>query len=88
MGHDNLGKELSPTFDIGYEPGNEQLMKMLAEHSIHATFFVIGNSVVHHPEMIEGILKYRQSPMGSSEHARYDGRSDHCRISQNRVDIG
>src|SRR5689334_12222416 len=38
LGYDNRKKQVALTFDVGYEAENTQLIKMLAERGIRATF--------------------------------------------------
>ena len=56
LGFDNRHKRIALTFDIGYEPENKDRMAWLAKMGIQATFFVVGESVAKHPEIISDIL--------------------------------
>ena len=58
IGHDNRRKRISLTFDIGYVPENVELMKMLEERGISATFFVIGTAMKNKPEVVKDVLNY------------------------------
>jgi peptidoglycan/xylan/chitin deacetylase (PgdA/CDA1 family) len=53
---DNRHKRVALTLDIGYNPRNIELMHMLHDRGIHATFFVLGLSVTNHPEIVTDIL--------------------------------
>lgn len=57
LGYDNRQKRVALTFDVGYVPENKALMEMLKAKGIRATFFVVGFSVLRHPEMITDILE-------------------------------
>jgi peptidoglycan/xylan/chitin deacetylase (PgdA/CDA1 family) len=57
LGYDNRQKRVALTFDIGYNPHNVDIMELLAQRGIHATFFVLGLSVYNHPEIVINILK-------------------------------
>jgi peptidoglycan/xylan/chitin deacetylase (PgdA/CDA1 family) len=56
IGANNRQKRVALTFDVGYEPQNQAMIEWLAAQGIHATFFVVGESVAKHPEMIHTIL--------------------------------
>jgi peptidoglycan/xylan/chitin deacetylase (PgdA/CDA1 family) len=56
IGYDNRAKRVALSFDIGYVEGNEEMIAMLADRGIEATFFVLGGAVENHPEMIAQIL--------------------------------
>lgn len=58
IGANNRFKQVALTFDIGYVPINTERMKMLADRGIHATFFVVGDSMSRHPDVINDILRY------------------------------
>lgn len=58
IGANNRFKRVALTFDIGYVPFNTERMKMLAERGIQATFFVVGDSMSRHPDVIHDILWY------------------------------
>jgi peptidoglycan/xylan/chitin deacetylase (PgdA/CDA1 family) len=58
IGADNRAKRVTLTFDIGFVPANKELMKMLADRGIQATFFVVGDSMSRHPDVINDILHY------------------------------
>lgn len=56
LGHDNRQKRVALTFDVGYVPENKEMMAMLTQRGIRATFFVVGFSVLRKPEIIADIL--------------------------------
>jgi peptidoglycan/xylan/chitin deacetylase (PgdA/CDA1 family) len=56
LGYDNRTKRVALTFDIGFETENKDLFETLSRHGIHATFFVLGNSIAHHPEIVADIM--------------------------------
>lgn len=58
IGANNRFKRVALTFDIGYVPINTARMKMLADRGIQATFFVVGDSMSRHPDVINDILHY------------------------------
>ena len=58
IGHDNRRKRISLTFDIGYVPENIELMKMLEERGISATFFVIGTAMKNKPEVVHDVMEH------------------------------
>lgn len=66
MGRDNRAKRVSLTFDIGYVAQNRDLMRLLAERGIRATFFVVGESVAAHPEVVRDIVQYGHEPANHS----------------------
>jgi peptidoglycan/xylan/chitin deacetylase (PgdA/CDA1 family) len=68
LSFNNRRKWISLTFDVGYEPGNLAMETWLAEQGIHATFFVVGESVLSHPEMIRDILSNGHSLGNHSWH--------------------
>ena len=52
-------KEIALTFDDGPSPlSTPVLLELLARHSLHATFFVIGEKAAEYPELIESILDH------------------------------
>lgn len=57
ISYDNRQKRVALTFDVGFVPENKAQMEWLAARGIRATYFVVGESVARHPEMIEDILK-------------------------------
>ena len=59
--HDAVGFERDPasvrlTFDDGPGYLTEQILDVLAERCVHATFYVVGTSVERHPETLRRIL--------------------------------
>ena len=51
-GHSNLKtKEVFLTFDDGPSKNSEEILKILKENDVHATFFLIGNQIANNPEM-------------------------------------
>ena len=56
ISHDNRTKRVSLTFDIGFVPRNTEIMENLAARGIRATYFMLGEAVQRHPEVIEDIL--------------------------------
>ncbi|MFN8446099.1 MAG: polysaccharide deacetylase family protein [Caldilineaceae bacterium] len=60
IGADNRRKRVSLTFDIGYMPENEALMKLLVAHHIKATFFVIGTAMDKRPDVVQALVGYGQ----------------------------
>ena len=52
------GPFVAMTFDDGpSEKLTPELLDILAQHHIHATFFVIGQNVVEHPEILQRALR-------------------------------
>ncbi len=52
------GPYIAQTFDDGpSEKLTPELLDILAAHHIHATFFVIGENVVQHPEILERAVR-------------------------------
>ena len=52
------GPRVALTFDDGPHPVfTPQILDLLAENGIHATFFVVGENVRAHPELLERTLK-------------------------------
>lgn len=50
-------KEIALTFDDGPSPRSTPIvLELLARHSLHATFFVIGEKAAEYPELIQSIL--------------------------------
>src|SRR4029453_14806925 len=48
------GPYIALTFDDGpHEKLTPRLLDLLAQHHVHATFFVIGENVVPHPEIVQ-----------------------------------
>ena len=58
IGHDNRRKRVTLTFDIGYVPENTDLMKLLADRGISATFFVIGTAMANRPDVVQDVIRY------------------------------
>lgn len=51
-------KKIYLTFDCGYENGNTPaILDALKKHQVSATFFVVGNFVKDHPELIRRMLE-------------------------------
>ncbi|MFP4480475.1 MAG: polysaccharide deacetylase family protein [Desulfohalobiaceae bacterium] len=51
-------KQVALTFDDGPHPyTTPSLLQLLAQHRIHATFFVLGHNAQTHPELIQAILE-------------------------------
>ena len=47
-------KQIALTFDDGpYPPYTEQLLKVLADKQVHATFFMVGENAAKHPEIVK-----------------------------------
>lgn len=54
---DTQEKILYLTFDSGYENGNmPSILKALEAHHVPATFFVVGNFISDHPELVKRIV--------------------------------
>jgi len=52
-------KEIALTFDDGPSPQSTPvLLDLLARHSLHATFFVVGEKAAEYPELIQSILDH------------------------------
>lgn len=50
-------KEIALTFDDGPSPlSTPVILDLLARHSLHATFFVVGEKAAEYPELIQSIL--------------------------------
>ena len=56
ISYDNRQKRVALSFDIGYVPRNHELMATLAQRGIRATYFMLGEAVQRHPEIIPHIL--------------------------------
>ena len=56
ISHDNRTKRVALSFDIGFVPENQGLIEGLAAQGIRATFFVLGDPVSRHPEIIHQVL--------------------------------
>lgn len=55
---DTEKKTIYLTFDCGYENGNTPaLLAALKKHNVPATFFVVGNFVSDHPELVRQMLE-------------------------------
>ena len=49
-------KQIALTFDDGpYPPYTEQLLKVLADKQVHATFFMVGENAAKHPEIVKAV---------------------------------
>ena len=52
-------KEIALTFDDGPSPlSTPVLLNLLSRHSLHATFFVVGEKAAENPELIQSILDH------------------------------
>lgn len=58
ISHDNRTKRVALSFDIGFVPENQGLIEGLAAQGIRATFFVLGDPVSRHPEIIHQVLDH------------------------------
>lgn len=56
ISYDNRRKRVSLSFDIGYVPRNHEIMATLAQRGIRATYFMLGEAVERHPEIIPHVL--------------------------------
>ena len=53
---DTQRKVIALTFDDGpYPPYTQQLLKVLAEKHVHATFFMVGENAAKHPELVREV---------------------------------
>ena len=51
-GHSNLKtKEVFLTFDDGPSQNSEEILKILKENDVHATFFILGSQLANNPQM-------------------------------------
>lgn len=49
-------KQIALTFDDGpYPPYTQQLLKVLADKQVHATFFMVGENAARHPEIVQAV---------------------------------
>ena len=49
-------KQIALTFDDGpYPPYTQQLLKVLADKQVHATFFMVGENAAKHPEIVKAV---------------------------------
>lgn len=56
--HENAGMKIALTFDDGPHPVyTPQILDILAEFGVKATFFVIGENAEYYPEIIERIVR-------------------------------
>ena len=47
-------KQIALTFDDGpYPPYTQQLLKVLADKQVHATFFMVAENAAKHPEIVK-----------------------------------
>lgn len=51
------GKIAALTFDDGPEPQTLEILKVLKRHDVKATFFLVGNNVKKHPEIVKKIVE-------------------------------
>lgn len=80
---DNRQKRVALTFDIGYVPENKVLMKLLADRGIRATFFVVGESMAKHPEVIVDLLAYNHELANHSwTHENMQGMSEAAIVAE------
>lgn len=56
ISYDNRTKRVALSFDIGFVPENQGLIEGLAAQGIRATFFVLGDPVSRHPDLISQVL--------------------------------
>lgn len=56
ISYDNRNKRVALSFDIGYVPRNHEVMATLAQRGIRATYFMLGEAVQRHPEIIPHVL--------------------------------
>lgn len=52
-----IGKRIALTFDDGPDPMTPQLLELLDDLGVPATFFVCGNRAVEHPQMISEYMR-------------------------------
>jgi len=53
---DKSRREIALTFDDGPHPRDTpQVLDVLAKHNVHATFFLVGRYVEHHPNLVKQI---------------------------------
>ena len=51
-------KVIALTFDDGpYPPYTQQLLQVLQDKNVHATFFMVGENAAKHPEIVEAVQK-------------------------------
>lgn len=53
---DPHGNSLALTFDDGPSPGTLELLRVLAEYDVRATFFQCGENVLRHPDIAREVL--------------------------------
>ena len=59
-------RRIALTFDDGPEPGQTELiLQVLARYKIHATFFMIGEKVKRHPELVAAVRQSGQHLIGN-----------------------
>ena len=57
MGHESFGRSVSLTFDDGPHPVyTPKILKALRDYGVKAVFFVNGNKVKQHPEILKQIV--------------------------------
>jgi peptidoglycan/xylan/chitin deacetylase (PgdA/CDA1 family) len=57
-GAQSRSRQLALTFDDGpNDPHTPHLLEVLAKHNVHATFFLIGRYVKHHPEIARQVAQ-------------------------------
>jgi len=62
------------TFDDGPEPEHTpRLLDLLAEHGVHATFFLIGEKVERYPELVERMVREGHR-LGNHSYSHYSFR--------------
>jgi peptidoglycan/xylan/chitin deacetylase (PgdA/CDA1 family) len=58
---DTLWHEIALTFDDGLHPRDTpQVLDVLARYNVHATFFLIGQSVERYPHLVQQIYEAGQ----------------------------
>lgn len=74
-------KQIALTFDDGpYPPYTGQLLKVLADKNIHATFFMVGENAAKHPEIVKMVQA------GGHEIALHAGRhQDLLKLNQTEL---
>ncbi len=74
-------KQIALTFDDGpYPPYTPQLLKVLADKNIHATFFMVGENAAKHPEIVKMVQA------GGHEIALHAGRhQDLLKLNQTEL---
>lgn len=78
-----IGKRVALTFDDGPDPMTPQLLELLDDLGVPATFFVCGNRAVEHPQLIrEYVRRGHQVANHGFDHQRFSKLSRRALLEQ------